>query len=127
MAAAPGVRQTGRSVTSDGIRIIVASEPRAYREALAGVLAATRPQDDVVSAAPAELADMGPGLAGALVLCNEITPEIAELAGGWVRLTEGGGVELSPAPDVEAMAQPRPLELLILAVEHVSSALAQVR
>jgi len=111
----------------DGIRIVVASEPRSYREALAGVLAARHPGSHVVAADPSDIHRMPEAVAGALVLGNEITGCISELAAGWIQLTPEGAMLTSSVPDVEAMAMPSGLDAVVRAVDSVCTALAQVR
>ena len=111
----------------DRIRIVVASEPRAYREALAGVLSACHPGSSVVAADPAEIHRMPEAVTGALVLSNEITVGVSEFAAGWIRLTPEGAVDTSSVADVEAMAKPSGLEAVVRAVDSAYTALAQVR
>ena len=111
----------------DGIRIVVASEPRSYREALAGVLSAGYPDSNVIAADPAEIGRMPETVAGALVLCNEVTGRVSELAAGWIRLAPDGAVEVSSVADVKAMSRQSGLDAVVRAVDSVCVALAQVR
>jgi hypothetical protein len=110
----------------DGIRIVVASEPRSYREALAGVLSDRHPGSSVIAADPAEIHAMPETVAGALVVCNDVSGRVSELAAGWIRLTSEGAVELSSVTDVEAAARPNGLDAVVRAVDSVYTALAQV-
>jgi hypothetical protein len=111
----------------NGIRIVVASEPRAYREALAGVLSARHPGSHVVAADPAEIHRMPDAVAGALVLGNEITGRVSELAAGWIRITPEGAVHASSVADVQATGMPNGLDAVVRAVDSAYTALAQVR
>jgi hypothetical protein len=111
---------------SDGIRIVVASEPRSYREALAGVLAASHPGITVITVDPSEIDARPETAAGALVLCNEVSGHVAELAAGWIRLAPDGAVDVSSTADVEAMSGPSGLDAVVRAVDAVCTALAQV-
>jgi hypothetical protein len=110
----------------DGIRIVVASEPRAYREALAGVLSARHPGISVIPADPAEIDATPETVAGALVLCNEVSGRVAEVAAGWIRLAPDGAVEVSSAADVQAIAGQSGLDAVVRSVDAVRTALAQV-
>ena len=73
-----------------GLRIIIANEPRSYRDALAGVLEQMRPLDTVASVDPGEIEQALRRWRGALVVCSEVSPVVDELAGAWVRLGEDG-------------------------------------
>jgi hypothetical protein len=110
-----------------GIRIIVATEPRSYREALVGVLQSRRPGDVVTAAPPDQIEAMLRRWPGSLVVCSEVLPIVAELAGGWVRLGAGERLEVSGVPEVEAMAQRAGLEALVDAVDAVAKSVAQVQ
>jgi hypothetical protein len=114
------------SYLRDGIRIVVASEPRSYREALAGVLASSHPGISVITADPAEIHEMPETVEGALVLCNEVSSRVAEVAAGWIRLAPDGAVEVSSMADPEAMSRPSGLDSVVRAVDAVRTALAQV-
>jgi hypothetical protein len=60
---------------------LVANEPRVYREALAGALAALRPAASVVAVEPAELDGMVVRTRPDLVFCSSLAPAVE--AGGW--------------------------------------------
>jgi hypothetical protein len=109
------------------LRIIVATEPRSYREALAGVLKSERPGDLVMAATPDELDALLRRWSGSLVVCSEVFPIVAELAGGWVRLGAGDRLEVSGVPQVEAMAHRVGLEALVDAVDAVAKSVAQLQ
>jgi hypothetical protein len=109
------------------IRIIVATEPRSYREALAGVLQSERPGDVVTAATPDELDGLLRRWSGSLVVCSEVLPVVAELAGGWVRLGAGERLEVSGVPEIEATAHRVGLEALVDAVDAVAKSVAQVQ
>ena len=73
-----------------GMRILVANEPRAYREALAAVVQALRPQAEVVTAEPAALDGAVAHVAPDLVVCSRLTPNVRALAPAWVLLYPDG-------------------------------------
>jgi hypothetical protein len=106
-----------------GTHIVVAIQPRLFREALAGVLTEERPGDRIVAADPGAL----PPLDGALVVCSQVTPEVDALAGGWVLLRPDGSVAASSPPDVEAMAFRPGLGSVLDTVAAVATALAQLQ
>jgi hypothetical protein len=110
-----------------GLRIIIANEPRAYRDALAGVLELKRPGDTVANVDPGEIEQALRQWPGALVVCSEVSPIIDELAGGWVRLGEDGEVVVSSAAEVEAMVPPVGLDALLDAVDAAGIRLAHLR
>lgn len=107
-----------------GLRIIVANEPRSYREALTGVLEQTRPRDAVMSVDPGQIEQALQRWPGALVLCNRVSAAVDQLAGAWVRLAEDGEVVVSSPAEVEAMARRSGLGAVLDAVD---AALAHLR
>jgi hypothetical protein len=110
-----------------GLRIIIANEPRAYRDALAGVLELKRPVDVVASVDPSQIEQALRRWRGALVVCSEVSPAVEELAGAWVRLGEDGEVAVSSAAEVEAMARRVGLDALLDAVDAAVMGLAHLR
>jgi hypothetical protein len=110
-----------------GLRIIIANEPRAYRDALAGVLELKRPLDTVASVDPDEIEQVLRRWRGALVVCSEVSPVVDELAGAWVRLGEDGEVAVSSAAEVEAMAHRVGLDAVLDAVDAAGIHLAHLR
>jgi hypothetical protein len=109
-----------------GLRIIVANEPRAYREALAGVLAARSPRDEVTVAEPAEIDQLLRRWIGALVICTKVQPIVTELAGAWVQLGVDGDVAVASFPEVQAMTERDGLDAVLDAIEAAGLFLAQV-
>jgi hypothetical protein len=110
-----------------GLLIIVANEPRSFRDALTGVLRHARPQDSVVPVDPLEVDEALKRRRGALVVCSDVSPAVEQHAGAWVRLGENGEVEIS-RPDVEAAAvQPNGLAAVLEAVNAAGTGLAHLR
>jgi hypothetical protein len=70
---------------------------------------------------------MPDAVAGALVLGNEITGRVTELAAAWIRLTPEGDVHASSVAEVEAMEMSSGLEAVVRTVDSAYTALAQVR
>jgi hypothetical protein len=110
-----------------GLLIIVANEPRSFREALAGVLSARSPTAHVVTAEPSEVDQLLRRRLGALVICTQVSTSITELAGAWVKLGVDGGVAVSSLPEVQAMANREGLDAVVDAVEAAGLFLAHVQ
>jgi len=110
-----------------GLRIIIANEPRSYRDALAGVLEQMRPLDTVANVEPGEIEQALRRWRGALVVCSEVSPVVDELAGAWVRLGEDGEVAVSSAAGVQAMARRVGLDAVLEAVDAAGMRLAHLR
>jgi hypothetical protein len=110
-----------------GLRIIRANEPRAYRDALAGVLEQMRPRDAVSIVEPGEIERALRQWPGAVVVCSEVSPVVVELAGAFVRLGEDGEVAVSSAADVQAMARRIGLDAVLDAVDAAGIHLAHLR
>jgi hypothetical protein len=110
-----------------GLRIIIANEPRSYRDALAGVLEQARPRDSVMSVDPGQIEPALRQWPGALVVCSEVTTVVEQLAGAWVRLGEDGEVALSHGAEVEAMAHRSGLDAVLDAIDAAGIRLAHLR
>jgi hypothetical protein len=73
------------------LRILVANEPRSYREAIAGALQGLRPDAEVLTVEPEELdGEIGRGPSG-MVLCSRVTSVVVNGSLAWVELYPGGG------------------------------------
>jgi hypothetical protein len=70
----------------DSIRIMVAIEPRAYREAIGSTLRELRPETCVVIVLPEELDREVLRLHPHMVLCSELTATVREQALTWIVL-----------------------------------------
>ena len=106
-----------------GTHIVVANEPRSYREALAGVLCAERPHDAITACDPDRLPVVG---SHHVVVCSRLPAVVAERAGGWLVLRRDDGVAESSVPDVEAMAHRPGLLSVLEAIEQIVAAVAQL-
>jgi hypothetical protein len=71
-------------------RILVALEPRSYRDAITQVLVAMRPQMDAVSEEPADLDDSLRRLEPSLVLCSRVTEWLLSNIPAWIVLYPAG-------------------------------------
>jgi len=74
----------------DHIRIMVANEPRAYREAIGSTLWELRPQTQVTIATPEELDGEILRLHPHVVVCSELTEAVREHAMTWIVLYPDG-------------------------------------
>jgi hypothetical protein len=85
-----------------------------------------RPQDTVIEAEPGEIDQVLRRWSGALVVCNEVSPVVDQLAGAWVRLGEDGEVATSSAAEVDATSRRAGLDAVLGAVEAAGSRLAHL-
>ncbi len=76
--------------THPRLRVLVASEPRAYREVLAGTITELRPCLLVHLLEPAELDETTRLLRPALVVCSQLSVVIQAHAGAWLLLPPEG-------------------------------------
>ncbi len=67
-------------------RILIANEPRAYRDVLAAALQALRPQVQALVVEPSDLDDLVERLAPDLVICSRASETVRVRAGAWVLL-----------------------------------------
>jgi hypothetical protein len=108
-------------------RLIVATEPRSYRDVLAGVLEESYPQGIVVNVDPKQLEQTLRRWPSALVICSEVTPAVSELAGAWLQLAGNGEVAASSAAGTEAIAYRVGLAAVLDAVKTAEMHLAHLR
>src|SRR3954452_1899963 len=77
-------------ICMEHIRIMVANEPRAYREAIGSALWELRPQTQVTIATPEELDGEVLRLHPHVVVCSELTDAVREHAMTWIVLYPNG-------------------------------------
>ena len=92
-----GDRSAPGTGVADGARhrtappwVLVANEPRSYRELLARVLPELRPGLLVRALEPAELDEVVAGVPTALVVCSELSAAVRAHAPAWLLLYPGG-------------------------------------
>lgn len=73
------------------LRILLANEPRSYREAIAGALRALKPNISVFVAESEQLDDEVKRLSPQLVVCSRATPTVDLRSPVWVELYPGHG------------------------------------
>ena len=66
--------------------IVVANEPRAYREALAGALQELRPHIEIISLEPDDLEGKVCEYSPRLVLCSRLTEAVERCSDAWILL-----------------------------------------
>ena len=74
----------------NAVRVVIANEPRAYREAMGGALGALCPQAQVSVVGPDELDGEVLRLQPQVVLCSEITETVRGHVPTWISLYPGG-------------------------------------
>lgn len=72
-------------------RVLLANEPRSYRQAIAGVLRELRPGVEFEEAEPEELDRRVVRRAPQLVICSRATPTVRAAAPSWVELYKDHG------------------------------------
>lgn len=70
--------------------VLLANEPRAYREAFAGGFAALRPHVEAIVVEPDVLDREALRLRPELVVCDRITPTVEAVARSWIELRVEG-------------------------------------
>ena len=75
------------------MRLLVANEPRSYREALAVTLRALEPDIQVATTEPEGLDDEVERLSPDLVICSQVTETVRNKAASWIHLYPGGDSE----------------------------------
>ncbi len=88
MTEARGGRQATNSFM-EKMHVLLANEPRAYREAIAGVLRELRPHIEVDAVGPDGVVDEVARLRPQMVVCSQITVALQALV-GWVMLYPDG-------------------------------------
>jgi len=68
------------------VRVLVAVEPLMYREAIAHILLQGRPQVEVRTAGPEDLAQEVESFLPHLVVCNVLSEKIKGTASSWVQI-----------------------------------------
>ena len=73
------------------LRVLLANEPRSYRETLAATLRALRPNAEVLAAEPKTLDGEIESFAPELVICSNLTAAVENGVLAWVELYPGHG------------------------------------
>lgn len=73
-----------------GPRVLLANEPRSYRETMACALEVLRPDAGVLVVEPEALEEEMRRRVPDLVLCSEVTPAVERMARAWIDLYPAG-------------------------------------
>ena len=76
---------------TDKVRVLMANEPRTYREVIAETLQALRPGIEFTVAEPCVLEETLPVLRPHMVVCNEASAAVRRSVPVWVELYTGHG------------------------------------
>lgn len=80
-----------RPTRDEEMRLLVANEPQAYRQAIAGTVGQLRPDVEVVVTSPSDdLESRVVCLVPDMVICSQLTPAIEGSLGAWVLLYPEG-------------------------------------
>lgn len=72
-----------------GLRVMLANEPRSYRESIAAVFRQLRPDLDLEVVEPEDLEDYLSDHAADVAICSHVTDEVRDLVPVWVELYPG--------------------------------------
>ena len=107
------------------ISVLVAIDPRMYREVIAHAVRERRPHAEVRTAGPEDLDGEARRLAPDLIVCNRTTAAVQEFARSWVEL------EVRPGPgslDANVKVDSRPTTKVEQAeIDHVVAALDETQ
>ena len=107
------------------VRILVAIEPRMYREVLAFHIRNQRPRSEIVLASPETLRDEVKRTRPHLIVANMVPPELKEMRCYWVELTTDEGLTATISADgYFAIIHDVSLEDLLVAVDKAEEDLA---
>lgn len=110
-------------MATEPLTILVANEPRAYREALAGALAALRPDLRVEFFAPDALDAALDLPRPPVVVCSRLTPRVEERACAWIVLyPEQESVAIVRGPDGHRVVPDPDLDDVLRAVRAAAGA-----
>lgn len=110
-------------MATEPLTILVANEPRAYREALAGALAALRPDLRVELFAPDALDAALDLPRRPVVVCSRLTPRVEERACAWIVLyPQHESVALVRGPDGHRVVPDPDLDDVLRAVRAAAGA-----
>lgn len=105
------------------LSVLVANEPRAYRDALAGTLAALRPDLRVEALAPDALDRALDRPRPPVVVCSRLTPSVEARACAWIVLyPEQESVAIVRSPDGGHVVPDPDLDDLLDAIRQAASA-----
>ena len=84
------MRRAEMDIPASPLKVILANEPRAYREVISAVLKELRPDMEVFTIEPKDLDREFVRLVPHLVVCNRLTGLVGRGAPGWIELYPDG-------------------------------------
>jgi hypothetical protein len=104
------------------MRIIVANDPRAYREVIAAAFSGARPEIELITLESHELDEAIVRLQPDFVVCSQVTEILETRSAAWVLLyPDGQSIVITNLGGNRTEATDLDLEGLLLAVENVES------
>jgi hypothetical protein len=101
------------------MRVLLANEPRSYREIFAGAFRVLRPHVEVITAEPEALEEVAARLHPDAVVCSNTTPALRTAIGAWMEVRLEDGVLRVLASDTGRSMDPNPgLEALLAFVDR---------
>ena len=105
------------------MRVLLANEPRSYRQVFAGALHALRPQVEVIMVEPNAVEGEAPRLRPDAVVCSRTTPALRTAVGVWMEVRLEKGALLVRTSDTGPSQDPNPgLEILLDFVDRSEEA-----
>jgi len=96
------------------MRVLLANEPRSYRQVFAGAIHALRPHVEVISVGPNAVEEEAPRIRPDAVVCSRTTPALRSVVGVWMEIHLENGTLLVRTSDTGMSQDPDPgLEILL--------------
>lgn len=74
---------------SGSTRLLIANDPRSYREVIAEAIRSLRPRVEILTAEPSELEEQVLSFLPHVVVCSRASPAVRERVPSWVELYPG--------------------------------------
>ncbi|HZU13060.1 MAG TPA: hypothetical protein VFB58_09490 [Chloroflexota bacterium] len=109
----------GKRVQS--VRIVIGNAPQAYRESLAAVVGALRPEIEVIIVAPDDLDDAVVKHSPDFVVCSRLTPAVETRAAAWAVLYPGGtGASIVSVRGMQSVMSDMGLDALLAGLDGLA-------
>lgn len=110
------------------LRVLVANEPRSYRETISTVMTQLRPHFEIFTAEPMDLDRQIPLLLPDLVVCSHLTRTVESEVPAWVELYPDGASQTIVSVDGErSVHRAMDFDTLLSVLDHVGSLRKQPR
>jgi len=105
------------------MRVLLANEPRSYRQVFAGALRALRPHVEVITVEPNSVGEEASRIHPDAVMCSHTTPALRSAVGVWMEVRLEDGTLLVRTSDMGLSRDPNPgLETLLDFVDRSEEA-----